>query len=227
MLFGFSPECCSPSARNRVRVAPEYAIETKEMKRLAELVRGAADEGLEKVSHISIEPAAEKLEKAHPELAARLWRAQGMRIVNAAKSKYYHAALSNFERARHCYERAGLAAEWADTVRHVRASHRHKTGFMSGFEAMAAGAVRGRPAFVSGTRQDTLGRGARERRLKKGNPGSVAAQGRRGGHSALVPRRHGGTERRLREFLVLQIPPQTAARVQRAERSAPAPRSGS
>src|ERR1035438_2735904 len=25
ILFGFIPECCSPSARNRVRVAPEYA----------------------------------------------------------------------------------------------------------------------------------------------------------------------------------------------------------
>ena len=55
--------------------------------------------------------------------------------------------------------------------------------------------------------------------MKKGNHGSAAAQGRRGGHSALVPRRHGGTERRLREFLVLQIPAQTGARVQRAEKS--------
>lgn len=127
----------------------ELFIETKEIKRLAELVRGVADVGLEKVSHTSTEPAAEKLEKAHPELGARLWRAQGMRIVNAAKSKYYDAALSNFERARRCYERAGLGAEWADTVRYLRTSHRRKTGFMSGFEALAAGAVRGgQPSFL-------------------------------------------------------------------------------
>ena len=42
----------------------ELFIETKEMKRLAELVRGATDEVLEKVSHYATEPAAMKLEKA-------------------------------------------------------------------------------------------------------------------------------------------------------------------
>ncbi|MEE4271895.1 MAG: hypothetical protein V2I67_09475, partial [Thermoanaerobaculales bacterium] len=33
--------------------------------------------------------------------------AQGLRIVNANKSKYYDAALSNFESAKSCFERAG------------------------------------------------------------------------------------------------------------------------
>ena len=127
----------------------ELFIETKEMKRLAELVRGATDEALEKVSHYATEPAAKKLEKAEPGLAARLWRAQGMRIVNKSKSKYYDAALTNFERARRCYERAGLGAEWADTVHHIRANHRRKTGFMPGFEALAAGAGRAaEPSFL-------------------------------------------------------------------------------
>jgi hypothetical protein len=120
----------------------ELFIETREMKRLAELVRGATDQALEHLSHYATEPAAKKLEKADPGLAARLWRAQGMRIVNAAKSKYYDAALSNFERA-------GLAAEWANTVCHIRASHRRKAGFMSGFEALAAGHGRAsRPSFL-------------------------------------------------------------------------------
>jgi tetratricopeptide (TPR) repeat protein len=127
----------------------ELFIETREMKRLAELARGASDEALEKVSHYATEPAAEKLEKAHPDLAARLWRAQGMRIVNAAKSQYYDAALSNFERARRCYDRAGLAAEWANTIRHIRATHHRKTGFMPGFEALAKRAGRAaRPSFL-------------------------------------------------------------------------------
>jgi tetratricopeptide (TPR) repeat protein len=127
----------------------ELFIETREMKRLAELVRGATDQALEHLSHYATEPAAKKLEKADPGLAARLWRAQGMRIVNAAKSKYYDAALSNFERARRCYERAGLAAEWANTVCQIRASHRRKAGFMSGFEALAAGHGRAsRPSFL-------------------------------------------------------------------------------
>jgi hypothetical protein len=39
------------------------------------------------VSHYNTQPAAKKLEKPHPDLAARLWRAQGMRIVDAKKSK--------------------------------------------------------------------------------------------------------------------------------------------
>src|ERR1035441_1838745 len=127
----------------------ELFLEVKEMKRLAELVRGATDQVLAQLSDYSAEPAAKKLEKAHPDLAARLWRAQGMRLVNAAKSKSYDAALATFERARRCYERAGRGAEWADTVDHIRANHRRKTGFMPGFEALATGAGRAaEPSFL-------------------------------------------------------------------------------
>jgi hypothetical protein len=127
----------------------ELFIETKEMERLAELVRGSSDEALEKVSHYATEPAAKRLQKGHPDLAARLWRAQGMRIVNAKKSKYYDAALSNFECARDCYQRAGLAVEWEQTVRRVCAAHYRKTGFISGFKALAGGAKhRDRPSFL-------------------------------------------------------------------------------
>jgi hypothetical protein len=72
-----------------------------------------------------------------------------MRIVDGGKSKYYDAALSNFERARRCYERAGLDAEWAETVRQMRANHRRKTGFLSQFEALAEGPGRSRePSFL-------------------------------------------------------------------------------
>ncbi len=124
-------------------------VETKEMERLAALVRGSTDQALHGVSHYATEPAATKLEKSHPGLAARLWRSQGMRIVDAKKSRYYDAALSNFERARDCYQRAGLAAEWEETVRQVRAAHHRKTGFIGGFEALAAGAKRSdRPSFL-------------------------------------------------------------------------------
>ena len=77
----------------------ELFTETKETERLADLVRGLSDEALEEVSHYTTDPAAKRLEKSHPGLAARLWRAQGMRIVNAKKSKYYNAALLKF-RAR-------------------------------------------------------------------------------------------------------------------------------
>ncbi len=128
----------------------ELFVETKEMERLAELVRDSTDEALEHVSHYATEPAAKRLEKRHPGLAARLWRAQGMRVVDAKKSKYYDAALSNFERARDCYRRAGLATEWEDTVRRVRACHYRKTGFIGGFDSLAAGAKRrDQPSFLA------------------------------------------------------------------------------
>jgi hypothetical protein len=141
----------------------ELFIETKEMERLAELVRASSEKALEKVSHYATKPAAKRLEKRHADLAGRLWRAQGMRIVNAKKSKYYDAALSNFERARDCYQRAGLAAEWEQTVRRVCAAHHRKTGFIIGFRALAAGAKhRDRPLLL-GPRQGALGRTAPRR----------------------------------------------------------------
>jgi len=127
----------------------ELLIETKETERLAELVRGTTDKALEDVSHYATEPAAKRLEKNHPDLAARLWRAQGLRIVDAKKSKYYAAALSNFERARDCYQKAGLSIEWEKTVRHVCGAHYRKSAFIDGFQALAAGAKRAeQPSFL-------------------------------------------------------------------------------
>jgi hypothetical protein len=94
----------------------ELFLEIKELGRLADLVRRTRDAALEDVSHYATEPAAKKLQNKHPDVAARLWRAQGMRILNAKKSKYYDYALESFERAKRCYQRAGLTAEWAKIV---------------------------------------------------------------------------------------------------------------
>jgi len=69
-------------------------------------------------------------------------RAQGMRFVDAKKSKYYEAALSNFVNAMRCFERAGLTDEWAETVNDIRSRHHRKSGFMSGFERLLAGSGR-------------------------------------------------------------------------------------
>ena len=121
----------------------ELLLETREIDRLAGLVRRSKDSALEGLSHLITEPAARRLEKTHLDIAARLWRAQGVRIVQARKSKYYKAALLNFERAKRCFERAGLAAEWENTVCRVRADHHRKTGFMSGFEGLVAGVTTG------------------------------------------------------------------------------------
>jgi len=119
--------------------AMDLLVAAKELDRLADLARQATDNALEGVSHYTTEPVAKKLEKPYPGLAARLWRAQGMRIINAKKSKYYAAALSNFERAKRCFERAGLDTEWKNTVSQVRVGHHRKSGFMLGFERLAAG----------------------------------------------------------------------------------------
>ncbi len=129
--------------------AIDLLVATKEMDRLADLVHQAPDQALERLSHYTTEPVARKLEKNRPDLAARLWRAQGLRIVNAGKSKYYDAALSNFESARRCFKRAGLLAEWEKTVRQVRADHYRKSGFMAGFERVVEGAgLIEKPSFM-------------------------------------------------------------------------------
>ncbi|MBI1876178.1 MAG: hypothetical protein HYS05_20115 [Acidobacteria bacterium] len=127
----------------------ELLLETKELERLADVVRVNPGNALESISHYVTEPAAKKLEKIHPDVAARLWCAQGMRIVKAKKSKYYDAALSNFERARRCFERAGLAVEWQRVVNKVRSDHQRKMGFMAGFEEVVAGSGPSRrPSFL-------------------------------------------------------------------------------
>ncbi|MBI4467879.1 MAG: hypothetical protein HY650_01005 [Acidobacteria bacterium] len=117
----------------------DLLLATKETGRLINLVSQVEDPALEGLSHYATEPVARTLEKTRPDLAARLWRAQGMRIINAGKSKYYYAALSNFERAKRCYQRAGLIADWEKTVSRIRSDHRRKTGFMTGFERLVAG----------------------------------------------------------------------------------------
>ena len=137
----------------------ELLVETKETVRLAELVRDTTDVALESISHYATKPAAMKLEKPHPELAARLWRAQAMRIVDAGKSKYYEAAAANLERARRCYVRAGRVAEWEDAVHQIRADHHRKTAFMAVFESVAAGDGRQLPPSFLERAKDRWGVG--------------------------------------------------------------------
>jgi tetratricopeptide (TPR) repeat protein len=117
----------------------ELWLATRETGRLVERLRRARDEELEATSHYATEPAAKKLAGPHPDVAAKLYRALGLRIVKAKKSRYYGAALSHFEEARRCWERAGLGASWEELVREVRGEHRRKAGFLSGFEELVAG----------------------------------------------------------------------------------------
>ena len=102
-------------------------------------VRKATDAEIEDLSHDRTEPAAKRLAPSHPDVAAKVYRALGFRILKAKKTKYYDAALSHFENARRCYERSGLHREWAALVADVRRAHHRKVGFIADFERLAAG----------------------------------------------------------------------------------------
>lgn len=117
----------------------ELWLNVKEIQRLAGRLDRASHTQLESLSHYVTEPAAGRLAKTHPGVAAKIFRALGMRILDAGKSKYYYAALSNLQKARSCYQRAGLDAQWDALVAEVRREHHRKSGFMPGFERLIAG----------------------------------------------------------------------------------------
>ena len=68
--------------------------------------------------------------------AARIWRAQGVRILAGRKSQHYGAAVDYFARARRGYARADRIADWQAIVVQVQAEHRRKSSFMPRFEAL-------------------------------------------------------------------------------------------
>lgn len=127
----------------------ELWLEKKEIGRLISRLLKASDKELEALSHYLTEPLARKLERSHPDISARVYRALCMRIVNAGKSKYYDAALDHIEHAKKCYTKAGLDADWQAVVADVRNRHSRKRGFMAGFEDIAAGAPKNvEPPFL-------------------------------------------------------------------------------
>ncbi|AOY57786.1 DUF6880 family protein [Desulfococcus multivorans] len=121
----------------------------KEFDRLVSYLHRITDDELEDLSHYRTEPLARKLERSHPNVSARVYRALCMRIVNADKSKYYDAALGHIERAKKCYTKANLDADWQAVVADVRKRHFRKKGFMAGFEDIVTGAPKKvEPSFL-------------------------------------------------------------------------------
>ena len=114
-------------------------LETKEVDRLLVRLRRTDVRELEALSHHATEPVAKYLAPSHPDLAARLHRALGLRILTAKKSKYYDAAIAHFAQAKDCYARAGREEEWQALVTTVRRAHGRKYGFMPGFEQVVEG----------------------------------------------------------------------------------------
>jgi hypothetical protein len=128
-------------------------LSAKETGRLAERLDRVSDTQLENLSHYVTEPAAEGLAKTHPGVAAKVFRALCMRIIDAGKSKYYGEALSNLEKAKNCYQRAGLDAQWEALVAEIRREHHRKSGFMPGFERIIRDAGPGKePSFLDRAR---------------------------------------------------------------------------
>jgi uncharacterized Zn finger protein len=112
----------------------ELWLEKKENDRLVSRLHRATDEELEDLNHYWTQPVAHKVERSHPDVSARVYRALCMRIVNAGKSKYYDAALGHTERAKKCYTKANCDADWQAVIADVRKRHFRKKGFMDGFE---------------------------------------------------------------------------------------------
>lgn len=90
---------------------PDRVRGSDETGHLGRLAADASDSALESIGHHMAERAGTALEPDHPGQAARLWRAQAMRILKPGKSKYYDAALRYFKHAKHCYQQAGQAAQ--------------------------------------------------------------------------------------------------------------------
>jgi hypothetical protein len=138
----------------------ELGLETGEIERSVERLRTATSAEIEALSHDRTEPAAKRLATSHPDVAAKVYRALGMRILNAKKSKSYGAVLSNFQAAKRCYERSGLHRDWEALVADVRRAHHRKAGFMADSERLVAGHGPGHePSFLERARSHWPARG--------------------------------------------------------------------
>ncbi|MBN2719445.1 MAG: hypothetical protein JXX14_26575 [Deltaproteobacteria bacterium] len=107
--------------------------------RILSRIENASDAELESISHTVIEPLANRFRDSNPQIAGRLFCAMGMRIVEAGKSKYYDAALSNFEDAGNCWKQANCPRLWEAVVTRVRVNHKRKYSFYPYFEEIVAG----------------------------------------------------------------------------------------
>ena len=117
----------------------KLCTKTKEWGFLAESVTAAEHEDLEAISHFTTEKAAQELEKNYPIEAAKIYRALGVRIVKAKKSKYYGIALEHLLKAKNLYSENDCQEEWLSLVANIRRDHYRKYSFIGDFEKIASG----------------------------------------------------------------------------------------
>lgn len=161
-LMRFVPRAARAAWQAKAMDAAEHAdlgslidlwLKTRQIERLAARLRTAAEAEIEGLSHYQTEPVARRLQKLHPDVAAKVYRALGLRILNARKHKYYDAALSHFKHAKRCYERAGIHREWMALVADVHGAHHRKSGFMADFDRLVAGhGASASPSFLERAR---------------------------------------------------------------------------
>lgn len=113
-------------------------LETGEIDRLADRLRRAPARALKGLSHYVTEPAAGRLEKTHPDVAAKVYAALGLRILEAGKSRYYGAALQHIADAGRCYRSIQDQGAWERLLAAVRRDHRRKTGFLAALDERLA-----------------------------------------------------------------------------------------
>ena len=111
-------------------------LETRETKRMAERIRRSKGEDLAELSPYTLEDVTKRLRRPHPEIAARLFCIMGLETVAKARSQHYRSAVANLQRAKKCYEEAGMVDEWNRLADDIRQQHRRKPSFMSKFEKM-------------------------------------------------------------------------------------------
>jgi hypothetical protein len=108
----------------------ELLVHTQQPERLAHVIAGTQDTELETLTHFVAEPAGTGLESDHPLEAARIWRAQGIRVLAGRQSQHYRAAIDSFARAKRGYARADRIDDWQAVAVQVQAEHRRKSSFM-------------------------------------------------------------------------------------------------
>ena len=129
-------------------------LKTRQIDRLVARLRTASEAEIEGLSHYETEPVARRLAASHPDVAAKVYRALGLRILNARKHKYYDTALAHFRNAKRSYERAGVHSEWVALVADVRRAHHRKSRFITDFDRLAAGQrPTGSPSFLARARR--------------------------------------------------------------------------
>jgi hypothetical protein len=128
-------------------------LETREIGRLAERLKSTPAATLEGLSHYVTEPAARRLSKTHPVIAAAVYAALGMRILGAGKSRYYVHALDHLLAAKRCYRAAQHQESWDQLLARVRHDHHRKSGFQAALEERLARDERPKGSWLEGARK--------------------------------------------------------------------------